>query len=110
MARQVASGEMEARQPAPILPDESTAMHAPALPSARHQRLLGAALLWLLAGGVLLLSTLVPAYTESLGWTPAFWLLGAPLVVLLALEPALPRQLLALCRPRRRVVRHAIWH
>ena len=85
-------------------------MHATFRPSPRHQRLLGAALLWLLAGGVLLLSTLVPAYTESLGWTPAFWLLGAPLVVLLALEPALPRQLLALCRPRRRVVRHAIWH
>lgn len=85
-------------------------MRTPALPAARHQRLLSAAMLWLIVGGVLLLSTLVPAYTEALGWTPAFWLLGAPLVVLLALEPSLPRQLLALCRPRRRMVRQAIWH
>ncbi|KZC40255.1 MULTISPECIES: hypothetical protein [Rhodanobacter] len=85
-------------------------MRTPAPPSIRHQRLLGATLLWLLAGGVLLLSTLVPAYTEALGWTPGFWLLGAPLVVLLALEPSLPRQLLALCRPRRRMVRSAVWH
>ena len=82
----------------------------PQTPSSLHrQRLLGAAVLWLLAGGALLLSTLVPAHTELLGWTPAFWLLGAPLVVLLALEPSLPRQLLALCRPRRRVAHAAIW-
>lgn len=84
-------------------------MRTPALPSTHHQRLLGAAMLWLLAGGVLLLSTLVPAHTELLGWTPAFWLLGAPLVVLLALEPSLPRQLLALCRSRRRMSHAAIW-
>ena len=75
-----------------------------------HQRLLGAAVLSLLGGGALLLSTLVPAHTELLGWTPAFWLLVAPLVMLLALEPTLPRQLLALYRPRRRIVRSAIWH
>ena len=80
------------------------------LPSPHHERLFGAALLWLLGGGALLLTTLVPAHTELLGWTPAFWLLGAPLVVLLALEPTLPRQLLALCRPRRRMARSAIWH
>lgn len=78
--------------------------------SPHHQRLLGAALLWLLGGGIALLSTLVPAHTDALGWTPAFWLLGAPLIVLVALEPALPRQLLALCRPRRRVLHGAIWH
>jgi hypothetical protein len=75
-----------------------------------HQRLLGAAVLWLLGGSALLLTTLIPAHTELLGWTPAFWLLGAPLVTLLALEPALLRQLLASCRPRRRIVRGAIWH
>jgi hypothetical protein len=45
-----------------------------------------------------------------LGWTPAFWLVAAPLVVLLALVPSLPRQLLALCRPRRRMVRSVAWH
>lgn len=84
-------------------------MHAQPLPSAHHQRLLGAAVLWLLAGTVLLLTTLVPAHTDTLGWTPAFCLLVAPLVVLLALEPTLPRQLLALYRPRRRWARGAAW-
>jgi cytochrome c biogenesis factor len=78
--------------------------------AARHERLLGASLLWLLAGAVLLLTTLVPARTELLGWTPAFWLVGAPLVVLLALEPSLPRQLLALMRPRRQRAAQPIWH
>ncbi len=85
-------------------------MRTQALPSLHHQHLLGAAALWLLGGGALLLSTLVPAHTDLLGWTPAFWLLGAPLIVLLALEPSLPRQLLALCRPRRRMVRSIAWH
>jgi hypothetical protein len=85
-------------------------MRTQASPSHHHQRLLGAAVLWLLGGGALLLSTLVPAHTDLLGWTPAFWLVGAPLVVLLALEPSLPRQLLALYRPRRRLVRHMAWH
>jgi hypothetical protein len=78
---------------------------------AHHERLLGAALLWLLAGAVLLLTTLVPLHTDALGWTPAFWLIGAPLVVLLALEPSLPRQLLALrLRPRRRPAAALIWN
>ncbi|WP_426701425.1 hypothetical protein ACPPVV_19060 [Rhodanobacter sp. Col0626] len=85
-------------------------MRAPVLPSPHHQRLLGATVLWLVGGGILLLTTLVPAHTDALGWTPAFWLLGAPWVVLLALEPTLPRQLLALFRPRRRLARSAIWH
>ncbi|MEO5831153.1 MAG: hypothetical protein ABIQ36_11375 [Rhodanobacter sp.] len=85
-------------------------MRTQVLPSPRHQRLLGATVLWLFAGSALLLSTLVPVHTELLGWTPAFWLLGAPLVVLVALEPALPRPLLALCRPRRRAAHWANWH
>jgi len=77
---------------------------------AHHERLLGAALLWLLGGSALLLTTLVPAHTDALGWTPAFWLVGAPMVVLLALEPSLPRQLLALLRPRRRTAARLIWN
>ena len=85
-------------------------MHAQTSSSVHHQRLLGAAVLWLLGGSVLLLTTLIPAHTELLGWTPAFWLLGAPLVVLLALEPALPRHMLALWRAPRRVARGAVWH
>lgn len=77
---------------------------------ARHERLLGAALLWLLAGAVLLLTTLVPARTDALGWTPAFWLAGAPLVLLLALEPSLPLQLMRVLRARRRTERQLIWN
>jgi len=78
---------------------------------AHHERLLGAALLWLLGGIALLLTTLVPAHTASAGWTPAFWLVGAPLVVLQTLEPSLPRQLLALVlRPRRRAASSLIWN
>ena len=84
-------------------------MH-PNADTARRERLLGGSLLWLLAGGLLLLTTLVPAHTDALGWTPAFWLVGAPLIVLLALEPALPRQLLALRRPRRRRAVQLIWN
>ena len=67
-------------------------------------------MLWLLGGAALLLTTLVPLRTDLLGWTPAFWLLGAPLAVLLVLEPALPRQLLALCRPHRRALHGSVWH
>jgi hypothetical protein len=85
-------------------------MRSQSLPSPRHQRLFGAALLWLLGGSALLLTTLLPLRTELLGWTPAFWLLGAPLVVLLVLEPALPRQLLApLCQPRRHARHATVW-
>lgn len=83
-------------------------MRPQVLPSLHHQRLLGAAALWLLGGGVLLLSTLVPAHTMLLGWTPAFWLCGAPMIVVLVLEPTLPRQLLALCRPQRRAIRRTL--
>ena len=63
------------------------------LPSPHHQGLLATAVSWFCAGGFLLLTTLVPAHTPLLGWTPVFWLLAAPLIVLLALEPQLPRQL-----------------
>lgn len=84
-------------------------MH-PITRTAHHERLLGAALLWLLGGAALLLTTLVPVHTDALGWTPAFWLVGAPLVVLLALEPSLPRQLLTLLRPRRRSASRLIWN
>ncbi|GLQ50770.1 hypothetical protein ACFFJT_05660 [Dyella flava] len=78
--------------------------------SDRHSRLLAASLLWLLAGSVLLATTLVPAHTRLLGWAPMFWLLCAPLAVALTLEPNLLRQLLAACRPRRRNVSRLLWH
>ncbi|OOG49846.1 hypothetical protein [Rhodanobacter sp. C01] len=77
---------------------------------ARHSHLPAIALLWLLGGSALLLTTLVPLHTALLGWTPTFWLLGAPLVVLLVLEPTLPRQLLALYRVRRHTLHGAAWH
>lgn len=78
--------------------------------SDRRSRLLAASLLWLFMGSVLLLSTLVPAHTELLGWAPMFWLLWAPLAVALTLEPKLPRQLLALRRSRHRSAHRLIWN
>lgn len=77
---------------------------------SRQQSLALAAACWLLAGAALLLTTLIPAHTPLLGWSPAFWLVIAPLAVLLVLEPSLPGRLLALCRPRRRATASAIWH
>ncbi len=85
-------------------------MRSKRLPVSRQSRLLGATMLWLLGGGMLLLTTLVPMHTELLGWTPAFWLLGAPLAVVLGLEPGLPRQLLARRRPHRRAIQEVVWH
>ena len=83
-------------------------------PSPHHQRLLTAAAWWLCTGGFLLITTVVPAHTALLGWTPTFWLLAAPLIVLLALEPQLPRQLLRRRRPHRLHAIHAahgvVWH
>ncbi|GLQ91361.1 hypothetical protein [Dyella acidisoli] len=76
----------------------------------RHPRLLAAALLWLFGGSVLLVTTLVPAYTVLLGWTPFFWLFVAPLAVALTLEPKLPRLLLSMRRPRRRNTSQLIWN
>lgn len=80
------------------------------LPANASPRLLGATVVWLLAGGMLLLTTMLPLHTELLGWTPAFWLLGAPLIMLLALQPGLPRQLLSRYRPHRRAVQAVVWH
>lgn len=76
-------------------------------PSPQHPRLVAVALLWLVAGAAMLLTTLVPAHTELLGWTPLFWLVGAPVIALLGLEPAL---LPSLARRRRRVGHGAVWH
>lgn len=78
--------------------------------NASHQRLLGAAMLWLCAGSFLLITTLMPVYTDMLGWTCTFWLVGAPLIVLLTLEPSLPRQLLALRRHRQRSLHTMMSH
>ena len=78
--------------------------------ASRHPRLLVAALLWLCMGSVLLATTLVPAHTELLGWTPLFWLCLAPLSVALTLQPKLPRQLLRLRQSRRRNPAQLIWN
>ena len=67
----------------------------------RHDRLLAIALLWLAIGAALLVTTLVPAHTALLGWAPLVWLLLAPLLLLLILEPGLPWQLLAWRHARR---------
>ena len=85
-------------------------MRPQTLCSPRNSRLLVAAMLWLLGGAALLLTTLVPLRTDLLGWTPAFWLVGAPMTVLFALEPGLPRELLVLRRPRRHAPHLVGWH
>ena len=112
MAAGVAAYEMGAPQAVAVTGHWTPLMQPKSLPhpTAHHQRLLGAALLWLLGGAALLLTTLVPMHTEWLGWTPAFWLLGAPVIVLLALEPTLPRELLTLRRPRPHAPRLVGWH
>lgn len=79
--------------------------------SIHHQRLFTSAALWLVAGGFLLLTTLLPAHTDLLGWTPLFWLIGAPLSVLLALDPGLLRRSVTRRRARRLSTVHgALWH
>jgi hypothetical protein len=101
---------MEARQAASIA-SWSLAMRPSVIDrNRRHARLLAIALLWLLGGGVLLLTTLVPAHTALLGWAPALWLLGAPLALLLALEPALPLRLLAHGARRHAWSPRPAWH
>ena len=52
------------------------------------------ALGWLAAGALLLLLTPLSGHNETLGWTPAFWLLLAPASVLVAMKPSLPMALL----------------
>ncbi|TCV92846.1 hypothetical protein EC912_106185 [Luteibacter rhizovicinus] len=44
------------------------------------------ALGWLAAGTTLLALTPLPMHSESLGWTPAFWLVLAPASLLVALR------------------------
>ncbi|QWT19568.1 hypothetical protein KPL74_17700 [Bacillus sp. NP157] len=52
------------------------------------------AMAWLAAGTLLLLLTPLSARSETLGWTPTFWLLLAPISILLAMKPRLPLDLL----------------
>lgn len=85
-------------------------MRTPTLSGTHPNHLLLAALVWLVAGSALLLTTVVPAHTVLLGWAPALWLIGAPLAVLLALEPRLPWQWLVRTRVRRRTERDPIWN
>lgn len=52
------------------------------------------AMAWLAVGALLLLLTPLSGHSETLGWTPAFWLLLAPASVLVAMKPGLPLSLL----------------
>lgn len=66
-------------------------MHA--AQALRLNRTLVAAI-WLASGSLLLLLTPLPAHTTALGWAPLLWLVGAPLIILLILQPRLPMRLL----------------
>lgn len=72
---------------------------ATSTPSAYRQRVLGGLVLWLFAGGALLAGGLLPMHCALLGWSLPYWLLLAPVMLLLTLEPSLPRRLLR--RPRK---------
>ncbi|HEX7113236.1 MAG TPA: hypothetical protein VF216_12390 [Mizugakiibacter sp.] len=69
---------------------------------ARRRARAAFALAWLGAGLLALLLTPLPLYDRLLGWSAAFWLVGAPLVVLAVLAPRLPLALLRAAIPRRR--------
>jgi len=60
------------------------------MPVSRSQtfafQLAAGAGMWLLLGAFVLALTPVPAHTEALGWAPLFWLLLAPLCVLVGLR------------------------
>ena len=85
-------------------------MHRQPIDPGRHPRLLATALLWLFTGSVSLATTLIPAHTDLLGWTPFFWLFAAPLAVVLTLEPRLPQLLLKMRRQHRRRAAQLIWN
>ena len=53
------------------------------------------AMAWLALGTLLLLLTPLSGHSDSLGWTPVFWLMLAPASVLVAMKPGLPLSLLA---------------
>ncbi|GAP64819.1 hypothetical protein MBSD_n0101 [Mizugakiibacter sediminis] len=69
---------------------------------ARRRARAAIALAWLGAGLPTLLLTPLPLYDRLLGWSAAFWLVGAPLALLAALAPRLPLALLRAARPRPR--------
>jgi hypothetical protein len=52
------------------------------LPHAEYDALTLASTTWLACGLVLLVLTPLPLHTATLGWSPAFWLLLAPALVL----------------------------
>lgn len=78
-------------------------------PARYRQTTLDAITLWLGAGSLSMLSGLVPLHTALFGWSLPFWLVAAPLLLLLTVAPELPAQWLRRCRSRRRSVRAGIW-
>lgn len=65
------------------------------------------ATLWLTLGLAALGLGLVPAHSTALGWTPLFWLLLAPAMVLGLTAPGAPMQLWR--QLRRRTPRRPAW-
>lgn len=60
------------------------------------------ALAGLVVGSALLLLTPVSAWSPTLGWAPLLVFVVSPLLIALALDPALPLRLLAACLRQRR--------
>ena len=75
-------------------------------PTIQHDALTLAAATWLACGIVLFGLTPLPWRDATLGWTPAFWLLAAPCVLLVA-RRAFPSQVEATSRhPARSIQRN----
>lgn len=111
----VAGDEMAASDARLVIHPRGSAMRKSTPDSSHPSRVLAASLAWLVGGSALLFTTVVPAHTVMLGWTPAFWLLAAPLLVLLATLHGRRDRYPARMLSRRGVRRHravvaAIWN
>jgi hypothetical protein len=63
---------------------------SPTIPDPRPDALTLASATWLACGVVLLGLTPLPLHDPISGWSPAFWLVGAPLVLLMARRLCMP--------------------
>lgn len=82
--------------------------HARSEPTPQHDALTLAAATWLACGVVLFGLTPLPWRDAALGWSPAFWLLAAPCVLLVA-RRAFPSQTVeTLRRPVRSIHRNDV--
>lgn len=76
-------------------------------PTLEHDPLTLAATTWLACGIVLLGLTPLPWHDATLGWSPGFWLLAAPCLLLVARRTFAPRRAPEAVHDKTRPGRHA---